>query len=107
MHKIAYDLQQLKTTYQQSLERQSLSSTDPLMTNLETRNYFFMILEKEMKIMNKMLSNRNNNLILEQKPDSKESTRLYYEELARKADMKRSYDPPGELSKGGKRHDND
>ena len=34
-------------------------------------------------------------------------TQLSYKELARKTYAEKSYDPPGELSKGGKRHDND
>ncbi|POG65784.1 hypothetical protein GLOIN_2v1663173, partial [Rhizophagus irregularis DAOM 181602=DAOM 197198] len=59
MHKIASDLYRLKTTYQQSLEQQQFSSTDPLI------------------------------------------------KLARRVDAERIYDPPGELSKNGKRHDND
>ena len=32
---------------------------------------------------------------------------LYYKELARKVDAKRTYDPPGDLSKYGRRHNND
>ncbi|RIA89999.1 hypothetical protein C1645_805971 [Glomus cerebriforme] len=114
MHKIANDLQQLKTTYQQSIGQQQLSSTstDPLINDLNTREYFFMILDKEMETMNKMLNNGRNNLIFEQQnPNAKELnsklTQLHYKELARKVDAKRTYDPPGELSKNGKRHDND
>ncbi|PKY55180.1 P-loop containing nucleoside triphosphate hydrolase protein [Rhizophagus irregularis] len=109
MHKIFHDLQRLKTTYQQTINQQRLffSSTDPLIDDLETREYFFTILEKEMKTMNKMLNNGRTNLIFEQNPDPKDLTRLYYKELARKVDAKRIYDPPGELSKEGQRHDND
>ncbi|CAB4484431.1 unnamed protein product [Rhizophagus irregularis] len=111
MHKIASDLYRLKTIYQQSLEQQQFSSTDPLISNLETRKYFFTILEREMNTMNKMLNNGRNNLIFEQNPGAKNfnviSDKLYYEELARRVDAERIYDPPGELSKNGKRHDND
>ncbi|PKK65944.1 hypothetical protein RhiirC2_754285, partial [Rhizophagus irregularis] len=106
MHKIASDLYRLKTMYQQSLEQQQFSSTDPLISNLETRKYFFTILEREMNTMNKMLNNGRNNLIFEQNPGAKNfnviSDKLYYEELARRVDAERIYDPPGELSKNGK-----
>ena len=61
IHKIAYDLQQLKATYQQSLEQ---ASADPLANNMETRKYFFAVLEKDMKTMNKMLNNRSSKLIV-------------------------------------------
>ena len=85
MHKIAHDLQRLKTTYQQSLEQQSsLTSTDPLIKNLEIRKYFFIVLEKDMEIMNKMLnSNISSSIITLQKlgvfkrhPSDIESTSL-------------------------------
>ena len=111
MHKIANDLHRLKNTYQQSIEQQQ-STTDPLINNLQTRNYFFMILEKEMETMNKMLNNGRNNLIFDQNPESKRLNQILlnkfnYKELAKRVDAKRIYDPPGELSKDGKRHDND
>ncbi|CAB5361128.1 unnamed protein product [Rhizophagus irregularis] len=93
----------LKTTYQQSINQQRLFfiSTDPLINNLDIREYFFTILEKEMKTMNKMLNNGHTNLIFEQNPDSEDS--WYYKKLARIVDVKRIYDPPGELSKEAKR----
>ncbi|GES93124.1 P-loop containing nucleoside triphosphate hydrolase protein [Rhizophagus clarus] len=108
MHKIANDLNSLKATYRQSLEQQQFSSTDPLTSNLETRNYFFTILEREMNIMNKMLNNGRNNLIFENPEAAKSlNTKSHYKELARKVDAERTYDPPGELSKSGRRHNND
>jgi hypothetical protein len=113
MHKISHDLQRLKSTYQQNVEQQQPSPalTDPLVNNLETREYFFTILEKEMKTMNKMLNNGRNNLIFEQNSVSKDLnstlTQSYYKKLAIKVDAKRTYDPPGRLSKDGIRHDND
>ncbi|UZO25405.1 uncharacterized protein OCT59_017671 [Rhizophagus irregularis] len=106
MYKIFHDLQRLKTTYQQSINQQRLFfiSTDPLIDDLGTREYFFTILEKEMITMNKMLINGRTNLIFEQNPDSKDSiTPWYYKKLARTVDVKRIYDPPGELSKEAKR----
>ncbi|RIA80711.1 hypothetical protein C1645_866307 [Glomus cerebriforme] len=107
MRKIAHDLQRLMTTYKHSIEQQQLSftSTDPLVNSLETRKYFFAILEREMKIMYKML----NGLVFKQQNLNAKSklTQLHYKEIARKADVKRTYDPPGELSENGKRHDND
>ncbi|CAG8485482.1 12101_t:CDS:10 [Funneliformis mosseae] len=113
MHQIARDLQDLKITYQQSIQQQlpSTNSTDPLINNLETRNFFFMILDKEMNIMNKLLNNGRVSLIDEQNPNKKELisklTSLRYKGMARKADMERIYDPPGKLSNKGKRHNND
>ncbi|CAB4399021.1 unnamed protein product [Rhizophagus irregularis] len=79
MCNIVRDLQRLKIDYQQSIEQQpSPTSTDPLINNLETRKFFFELLEEEMNIMNKM---------------------LYIANVV--------YDPPGKLSKNGRRHDND
>jgi hypothetical protein len=111
MHKIANDLYRLKNTYQQSLEQQQFSLTDPLASNLETRKYFFTILEKEMKTIDKMLNNGRKGLIFEQNPGAKtlkvSLDQSHYKELARRVDAERTYDPPGELSKNGKRHNND
>ncbi|PKY21705.1 hypothetical protein RhiirB3_525223 [Rhizophagus irregularis] len=111
MHNIANDLYRLKTNYQKSIEQNQFSSRDPLTNNLENRKFFFMILEKEMKIMIKMLNNGRNNLMFDQNPEAKELNakldQLYYKELARRLDREKTYDPPGELSKYGKRHDND
>ncbi|PKC62485.1 P-loop containing nucleoside triphosphate hydrolase protein [Rhizophagus irregularis] len=111
MYQIANDLYRLKTAYQQSLEEQQFSPTDPLISNLETRKYFFTILDREMKTMDKMLNNSRKGLIFEQNLGAKnlnvESDKSYYKELARRVDAERTYDPPGELSKYGRRHDND
>ncbi|RIA80636.1 hypothetical protein C1645_838336, partial [Glomus cerebriforme] len=91
------------STYQQSIEQQVFASTDLLVNNLDIRKYFFMILEREMETMYKMLNNGHNNLIFGQNSNSKKSdanlTRLHYRELARKVDAERIYDPPGDLSK--------
>ncbi|PKY53845.1 hypothetical protein RhiirA4_409398, partial [Rhizophagus irregularis] len=61
--------------------------------------------------MIKMLNNGRNNLMFDQNPEAKEINakldQLYYKELARRVDREKTYDPPGELSKYGKRHDND
>ncbi|RGB37023.1 P-loop containing nucleoside triphosphate hydrolase protein [Rhizophagus diaphanus] len=111
MYQIANDLYRLKTAYQQSLEEQQFSPTDPLISNLESRKYFFTILEREMKTMDKMLNNSRKGLIFKQNLGAKnlnvESDKSYYKELARRVDAERTYDPPGELSKYGRRHDND
>ncbi|GBC46709.1 uncharacterized protein OCT59_017758 [Rhizophagus irregularis] len=111
MHNIANDLYRLKIMYQESIEQQQFALTDPLTSNLENRKFFFMILEKEMKIMDKMLNNGRNNLMFDQNPEAKKINvkldQLYYKELARRVDAERTYDPPGELSNYGKRHDND
>ncbi|GBC28104.1 uncharacterized protein OCT59_008525 [Rhizophagus irregularis] len=98
MCNIARDLQRLKVDYQQSIEQQpSPTSTDPLINNLETRKLFFEILEKEMNIMNKMLP------IIE-KTSKRLNSKL---QLREKAIANVFYDPPGELSNNGRRHDND
>ncbi|PKC03010.1 hypothetical protein RhiirA5_452565 [Rhizophagus irregularis] len=108
MHKIANDLYRLKAMYQQSLEQQKFSSTDQLTSNLEVRKYFFMVLEREMNTMNKMLNNGRKNLIFGAKSWNVElDHQSNYGVLAIGADAERTYDPPGELSKYGKRHDND
>ncbi|PKY57025.1 hypothetical protein RhiirA4_411502, partial [Rhizophagus irregularis] len=61
--------------------------------------------------MDKMLNNGRNNLMFDQNPVAKKINvkldQLYYKELARRVDAERTYDPPGELSNYGKRHDND
>ncbi|RGB37021.1 hypothetical protein C1646_652342, partial [Rhizophagus diaphanus] len=59
-----------------------------------------------------MLNNSRKGLILEQNLKAnnlkvKSDKSSYYRELARKVDAERTYDPPGELSKYGRRHDND
>ncbi|CAG8692783.1 14621_t:CDS:2 [Funneliformis mosseae] len=102
------------TQYQQYIQQRPLSatSTDPLVKSLETRNYLFVILEKEMNNMYKLLNNGRINLIDGQDPNKKESiSRLnslnHYKDLARKVDATRLYYPPDELSNSGKRHDND
>ncbi|GBB88387.1 hypothetical protein RclHR1_14960002 [Rhizophagus clarus] len=110
MHKIASDLYRLKTTYQQSLEQQQFSSSDQLTNRLEVRKYFFTILEKEMNTMNKMLNNGCNSMFEQNRDDKSVNMKLdqlNYKELAKRVDAERTYDPPGELSKYGKRHDND
>ncbi|CAG8737471.1 10281_t:CDS:2, partial [Funneliformis mosseae] len=98
MHKIADDLQKLKTQYQQSIQQQPLSatSTDP----------------RKMNNKYKLLNNGRINLIDGQDPNKKELiSRLnslnHYKDLARKVDATRLYNPPGELSNFDKRHDND
>ncbi|GBB94409.1 hypothetical protein RclHR1_02350008 [Rhizophagus clarus] len=101
MHKIVGDLQRLKTIYQQSIQLTvQKSCPDPLINSLETREYFFMILEKEMKNMNKMLNISN-----EKNFNSNSYSR--YREFSSKFDITKSFDLPGELSKDGVRHDND
>ncbi|CAB4384074.1 unnamed protein product [Rhizophagus irregularis] len=112
MHRIANNLYRLKTAYQQSLERQQFSPTDPLANNVETRKFFFTILEREINIMDRMLNNSRKGLILEQNLKANnnlnvKSDKSYYRELSRKVDAERTYDPPGDLSKYGRRHDND
>jgi hypothetical protein len=61
MGKIILNLRELKTEYQQTIERHwsSLASTDPL-NNLETRSYFFAILEYEIDIMIEMFNTGRN-----------------------------------------------
>jgi hypothetical protein len=112
MHMISNDLYQLKTIYQQSIEQRQFSLKDPLAKNLEIRKFFFMILEKEMKTMDKMLNNGRNNLMLDQnskanKKLNEKLNQLSYKESAIRVDAEKTYDPPGKLSKNSERHDND
>ncbi|CAB5216785.1 unnamed protein product [Rhizophagus irregularis] len=101
MHKIVCDLQRLKTIYQQSIQSIGPQQfSDPLINNLETREYFFMILEKDMESMNKMLDTSN-------EKNSNSNSYLRSRELSSKFDIIKSFDLPGELSKVGVRHDND
>jgi len=84
MHKIAHDLQELEVTYKQSIQQQQQFTilTDPLINNLETRDYFFTILEKEMEGMIRMLNNRRiNNLIDKQNSNPNTKTLLLYRNL--------------------------
>ncbi|PKY54892.1 P-loop containing nucleoside triphosphate hydrolase protein [Rhizophagus irregularis] len=55
MHNIVHYLKDLTAKYKRSLER-PLISRDPLIDNLETRKYFFAILDNEMNIMIEMLN---------------------------------------------------
>ncbi len=112
MHKISTDLQKSMVIYQLLLQQgHYTSSADPLVYDKETRKYFFQILDKEIKKMNHMLNNERIILSFDQNHSKNlkdsELIRLHYRELARRVDIERSYDPPGELSKNGKRHDND
>ncbi|CAG8580060.1 575_t:CDS:2 [Funneliformis mosseae] len=52
---ISDDLQKLKTNYQQSIQHHTANAKNPSIDNLKTREYFFILLENEMKIIDKML----------------------------------------------------
>ncbi|CAI2198328.1 8875_t:CDS:2, partial [Funneliformis geosporum] len=112
MHRLSKALQQLLVNYQQRLQQGLYSnSADPLIHNEETRKYFFQILDKEIKKINLILNNERITIEFDQSTSKKsrdsELINSRYKELAKRAYMERSYDPPGDLSKNGRRHDND
>ncbi|CAG8568516.1 1267_t:CDS:10 [Funneliformis mosseae] len=111
MHKVSKALQESLVYYRQLLQQGFYSNTaDPLIQNVETRKYFFQILDKEVKKINLILNNERITLSFQNSSKNSRDSELInsrYKELAKKADMNRSYDPPGELSKKGRRHDND
>ncbi|CAG8476927.1 30534_t:CDS:10 [Gigaspora margarita] len=112
MYKIVTKIEQAKKLWQDNLQQDIRSTYDePLASNIARREYFFTILDREIESINKMLNYRQPNLLSQEtqrisysksnKPDS------YYGNLAKKVASMLDYDPPGELSKHGKRHNND
>ncbi|CAG8471028.1 5060_t:CDS:10 [Dentiscutata erythropus] len=105
MYKIVEKIEQAKNLWQNTLQ-QDIGNTynEPLASDVVLRKYFFTILDKEIDTMKKMLNYRQRNL-LSQETHTVSST--HYEKLAKKMALMIDYDPPGELSKKGPRHDND
>ncbi|CAG8486394.1 199_t:CDS:10, partial [Diversispora eburnea] len=108
MINISEKLENLKNEWKNKLTSAALSS-DPLAMNEEQRKYFFIVLDREIDRMNGMLHKPKHNLSETAKTLSKvfTSVKEYWKKTARNVDLKRSYDPPGELSVHGPRHSND
>ncbi|RIB01467.1 hypothetical protein C2G38_2127553, partial [Gigaspora rosea] len=112
MYKIVTKIEQAKKLWKDNLQ-QNIGSTydEPLASNVARREYFFTILDREIDSMNKLFNYRQPILL------SQETQRIlytksnkpasYYGKLAKRVALMIDYDPPGELSKNGKRHDND
>ncbi|CAG8508889.1 3900_t:CDS:10 [Acaulospora colombiana] len=106
--KIAEKIRRLKDELYESFQQQ-LFISDPLTSDEKNRDYFFLILKKEIDDVNNMLGRINNdsNLLVPKTRKIENSKVDYYKNMSRLADLQRIYDPPGELSSDGKRHDND
>ncbi|CAG8561182.1 11716_t:CDS:10, partial [Acaulospora morrowiae] len=103
IHQIAEKLERLKDEWHESLVQQ-INSSD-LFADIKCREYFFMILNKDIDNMKMMLEKPDNDL----SPRKLLSKRVIgsYRNKSILMDLRRIYDPPGELSPNGKRHDND
>ncbi|CAG8550528.1 6058_t:CDS:10 [Dentiscutata erythropus] len=112
MSKIVDRIEQAKRLWKNSLDQTTENVySEPLVSDIDRQKYFFMILDKEINNMNKMLNNGQRSLSpQETRPNSStksDSSITYYRKLAKKVALMHDYDPPGELSKHGPRHDND
>ncbi|CAG8508580.1 12330_t:CDS:10 [Dentiscutata erythropus] len=105
MYKIVEKIEQTKKLWQNTLQ-QDIGSTynEPLASNVVRREYFFTILDKEIDNMKKVLNYHRRNLLSQKTKPNKPNK---HEKLAKKVALMLDYDPPGELSKNGPRHDND
>ncbi|CAG8719623.1 4995_t:CDS:10, partial [Gigaspora margarita] len=112
MYKIVTKIEQAKKLWQDNLQ-QDIGNTydEPLASNIARREYFFTILDREIDSMNKMLNYRQPNLSSQEiqriSYTNPNKPALYYRKLAKRVALMLDYDPPGELSNNGKRHDND
>ncbi|CAG8682106.1 24657_t:CDS:10, partial [Gigaspora margarita] len=112
MHKIVDRIEQAKKSWQNNLQ-QTIENVynEPLTSDIERQKYFFVILDKEINNMNKMLTNGRRSLSPQENftisSTNSNSSVIYYRKLAKKVALMHDYDPPGELSKHGPRHDND
>ncbi|RHZ73578.1 hypothetical protein Glove_230g78 [Diversispora epigaea] len=112
MFEICEKLENLKNEWKNSFDKPIAAafSSDPLATDKEQRKYFFIVLDREIDRTNGMLRKPKHKL-----HDIKNASPMEdYKQVARNADLKRSYDPPdmiyipkGELSANGSRHNND
>ncbi|RHZ77870.1 hypothetical protein Glove_169g29 [Diversispora epigaea] len=105
MFNICEKLENLKNEWKDSFDKPIAAelSSDLLATDNEQRKYFFIVLDREINRMNGMLRKPKHKLHDIEKSSLEED----YKKIARDADLKRSYDPPGELSVHGPRHNND
>src|SRR4051794_36367181 len=106
MYNIARRIENAKKAWQNSYLIQQENSNDPLYNDVKLRDYFFYILNKELKNMNQMIKKPviiSNNL----NDTTATSSSVSNHQRAQIVDLKRTYDPPGELSENGPRHNND
>ncbi|CAG8473184.1 15643_t:CDS:10 [Racocetra fulgida] len=101
-----------KNLWQNSLQQEiGCTYNEPLASNVVLRKYFFTVLDKEMNSMNKMLNYSQRNLSSQKintiSPINPNKPVTYYGKMAKKVALLINYDPPGELSENGPRHDND
>ncbi|CAG8587545.1 4956_t:CDS:10, partial [Diversispora eburnea] len=107
MINIGEKLERLKNEWKDSFDNPTAElPSDPLATNDIQKQYFFLVLDKEFDRMNGMLHKKK---IVRNVNHSREATseKRYYDKIARDIDLVRIYDPPGELSENGPRHNND
>ncbi|CAG8640251.1 1615_t:CDS:10 [Funneliformis mosseae] len=102
MHNIVRRLENSKNAWQISHQ---IDSNDPINSNIERKHYFFHILDKEFRNMRQLINNSQRNYPNEL--NSVDNASRSYKERAQIVDLKRTYDPPGELSEHGPRHNND
>ncbi|CAG8837001.1 2702_t:CDS:2, partial [Racocetra persica] len=112
MYKIVTKIEQAKNLWQNTLQQEiGCTYNDPLASNVVLRKYFFTVLDKEMNSMNKMLNYRQRNFSSQKtntnSPINPNKPVTYYGKMAKKVALLIDYDPPGELSENGPRHDND
>src|SRR4051794_23337403 len=107
MYNISQRLENATTTWKNSFLIQQGNSNDPLYSDIERKNYFFFILDKEFKKMKQMIKNSVKTFDNSNNVTTIASSSISYREKSQIADLKRFYDPPGELSKYGPRHNND
>lgn len=99
MIKISEKYENLKNQWRDSFDNSAaaISSSDPL-SNEDRREFFFLVLDKEVDRMNSIL--RKQKLITSQETvnattSSPSLSVEYYRKLAREIDLERIYDPPG------------
>ncbi|GES78947.1 P-loop containing nucleoside triphosphate hydrolase protein [Rhizophagus clarus] len=107
MRDIIQRLEDAKLRWQNSLLTQQRDSGDPLYSNVNRKDYFFFILDKELKKVKQVIKKHSERSFLNEQNSIDESSLKHYKEKSQLADLKRLYDPPGELSKFGPRHNND
>ncbi|CAG8532918.1 23815_t:CDS:10 [Gigaspora margarita] len=111
MYKIVTKIEQIKKLWQNTLQNIKSTYNEPLVSDFARREYFFIILDKEIDSIKKILNYGRRNLLsqttftISSTKSNKPSTD--YRKLAKKVASILDYDPPGDLSENGKRHNND
>ncbi|CAJ0754579.1 17256_t:CDS:2, partial [Entrophospora sp. SA101] len=106
---LAKNLENLKDLWKKSFNKSTNEQNDPLISNDKGREFFFEILDIEFDGMKKSLirTQGKQSSYLEKNSSEPESSSQSYREKFKFINMKRNYDPPGNLSELGPRHDND